>query len=114
VEEKNSSDEESDHAGDGEADAKVQVSEEAFLSEKTNKDGGLGLSLVEGDVIVEIDGWDVSSGHKNQTKWSEVGGVSREEGNRLTSVSMTASLEGGDEGSAGENASGDGQKSVHS
>ena len=35
---------------------------EAFLSEKTDKDGGLGLSLIEGDVIVEIESWDVSSG----------------------------------------------------
>lgn len=35
---------------------------EAFLSEKTDKDGGLGLSLIEGDVIVEKESWDVSSG----------------------------------------------------
>ena len=40
--------------------------------------------------------------------------MSREQRNWLTGVSMTASLEGGDEGSSGENAGGDGQKSVHS
>jgi len=62
VEEQDSADEEGDHAGDGEADTEVQVPEEAFLSEKTDKDGGLGLSLIEGDVIVEIESWDVSSG----------------------------------------------------
>ena len=40
--------------------------------------------------------------------------MSREEGNWLTGVSMTASLEGRDEGSSGEHAGWDGQKSVHS